>query len=118
MGGSAGTIQMPDEEVDAYIPIETASERYGNMNVKMSGSSQIREMVELHQMIIEVDSDENVEATAAGIESMLKQFHKKEDYKISVPLACCARPRPPSGLSISCSVPSRRSVFWSAASGS
>ncbi len=87
MGGSAGTIQMPDEEVDAYIPIETASERYGNMNVKMSGSSQIREMVELHQMIIEVDSDQNVEATAAGIESMLKQFHKKEDYKISVPLA-------------------------------
>ena len=87
MGGSAGTIQMPDEEVDAYIPIETAEERYGNMNVKMSGSSQIREMVELHQMIIEVDSDENVEATAAGIESMLKQFHKKEDYKVSVPLA-------------------------------
>ncbi len=87
MGGSAGMIQMPDEEVDAYIPIETASERYGNMNVKMSGSNQIREMVELHQMIVEVDSDENVEATAKGIESMLKQFHKKEDYKISVPLA-------------------------------
>jgi putative ABC transport system permease protein len=87
MGGSAGTIQMPDEEVDAYIPIETARERYGNMNVKMTGSNQTRELVELHQMIIEVDSDNNVEATAAGIESMLKQFHKKEDYKISVPLA-------------------------------
>ncbi|NLH16954.1 MAG: FtsX-like permease family protein [Phycisphaerae bacterium] len=87
MGGSAGTIQMPDEEVDAYIPIETARERYGNVNVKMSGSNQIREMVELHQMIIEVDSDVNVESTSKGIESMLKQFHKKEDYKISVPLA-------------------------------
>ncbi len=87
MGSAAGAIQMPDEEVDAYIPIETARERYGNINVKMSGSNQIREMVELHQMIVEVDSDENVEATAKGIESMLKQFHKKEDYKISVPLA-------------------------------
>jgi len=87
MGGSSGTIQMPDEEVDAYIPIETAKERYGNMNVKMSGSNQTRELVELHQMIIEVDSDGDVEATATGIESMLKQFHKKEDYKVSVPLA-------------------------------
>jgi putative ABC transport system permease protein len=82
MGGSSGTIQMPDEEIDAYIPIETARERYGNMNVKMTGSTQTRELVELHQMIIEVDSDSNVEATAAGIESMLKQFHKKEDYKV------------------------------------
>ena len=78
---------MPDEEVDAYIPIETAKERYGNMNVKMSGGNQMQEMVELHEMIVEIDSDVNVEATAAGIESMLKQFHKKEDYKISVPLA-------------------------------
>ncbi len=87
MGGSAGTVQMPDEEVDAYIPIEAAKERYGNMNAKMTGNNQMRELVELHEMIIEVDSDANVEATAAGIGSMLKQFHKKEDYKISVPLA-------------------------------
>ena len=87
MGGSAGTIQMPDEEVDAYIPIESAKERYGNMNTKMTGSEPSRELVELHEMIIEVDSDGDVEATAAGIESMLKQFHKKEDYKVSVPLA-------------------------------
>jgi putative ABC transport system permease protein len=30
---------------------------------------------------------ENVEATAAGIEAMLKRFHKKEDYRVAVPLA-------------------------------
>jgi putative ABC transport system permease protein len=87
MGGVGGTIQMPDEEVDAYIPLEAAQERYGDMATKMTGSEQSRELVELHEMIVEVDSDANVEATAAGIESMLKQFHKKEDYKISVPLA-------------------------------
>jgi len=75
-------------------------------------------MVELHEMIIEVDSDENVEATAAGIGSMLKQFHKKEDYKISVPLALLRQAQATSELLISFWVPLRRSVFSSAASES
>jgi putative ABC transport system permease protein len=114
MGGVGGTIQMPDEEVDAYIPLEAAQERYGDMATKMTGSEQSRELVELHEMIVEVDSDANVEATAAGIESMLKQFHKKEDYKISVPLALL-RQAQASTLSW---VPSPRSVFSSAASAS
>jgi len=44
-------------------------------------------MVELHQMIVEVNSIEDVEPTAKGIENMLARFHKKKDYQISVPLA-------------------------------
>ena len=30
---------------------------------------------------------ENVESTAVGIERMLRNFHKKKDYEVSVPLA-------------------------------
>jgi len=41
----------------------------------------------LHQIIVQVDQAEHVEATAAGIERMLEQFHKKKDYSMSVPLA-------------------------------
>jgi len=85
--GMAGNIQMPDEQIDAYIPIEVARERFGDITVRNTAGSFIREMVELHQMIVEVDDMENVEVTAAGIEAMLKRFHKKEDYRISVPLA-------------------------------
>jgi len=44
-------------------------------------------MVELHKMIVEVEDIKDVEATAKGIEAMLKRFHKKEDYRVSVPLA-------------------------------
>ncbi len=85
--GMAGNIQMPDEEIDAYIPIEVAKERYGDIMTRNMAGTRMREMVELHQMIVEVDAIEHVESVAKGIEAMLKRFHKKEDYRVSVPLA-------------------------------
>ncbi|MBN1126269.1 MAG: ABC transporter permease [Sedimentisphaerales bacterium] len=85
--GLAGNIQMPDEEIDAYIPIEVAQERFGDITTRRTAGSFEREMVELHQMVLQVESMERVESTAAGIEAMLKRFHTKEDYKVSVPLA-------------------------------
>jgi putative ABC transport system permease protein len=85
--GQGGAIQTPDQEIDAYIPIEVARERYGDLTMILTSGSMLREMVELHQLIVEVDAIENVEATAAGLERMLRQFHPKTDYRISVPLA-------------------------------
>ena len=82
-----GAIQAPDEEVDAYIPIQVARERYGDLNTRRSTGAMEREQVELHMILVEVTQDEQVEPTAAAIEAMLKQFHKKLDYRVSVPLA-------------------------------
>jgi len=86
-GSIGGDIQTPDQEIDAYIPIDVARERYGDIFTKNVSGSFTREKVELHQIIVEADSPENVEAVAEGIKAMLKQFHKKMDYKLSVPLA-------------------------------
>jgi putative ABC transport system permease protein len=44
-------------------------------------------LVELHMILVQVRSIDQVEPTANAIRSMLKKFHKKEDYRISVPLA-------------------------------
>jgi len=85
--GLAGSIQTPDKETDAYIPITVAKERFGDVFTQYSSGSRIREKVELHQMIAEVTSIEDVEPTAVAIEAMLQRFHKKVDYQISVPLA-------------------------------
>jgi putative ABC transport system permease protein len=85
--GQAGNIQIPDQEVDAYIPINVARSYFGDITVRMTSGTQEREMVELHQMIVQVDSIEDVEPTSKGIEDMLKRFHKKKDYLVSVPLA-------------------------------
>ncbi len=85
--GQAGNIQIPDQEVDVYIPLEVARRYFGDIFARMTSGSFEREKVELHQIIVEVDGTDHVEAVAAGIERMLGQFHKKDDYIVSVPLA-------------------------------
>jgi putative ABC transport system permease protein len=85
--GQAGNIQIPDQETDAYISLEVARRYYGDIFARATSGSIERERVELHQIIIQVNDPKRVEAVAAGIESMLKLFHKKKDYVVSVPLA-------------------------------
>ena len=86
-GGQAGNIQIPDQDVDVYIPINVARTYFGDVTTRRTAGGYEREMVELHQMIVQVNSVEDVEPVATGIENMLKRFHKKEDYRVSVPLA-------------------------------
>jgi putative ABC transport system permease protein len=86
-GSDTGTLQTPDQLIDAYIPLTAMQERYGDITVRRTAGSRIREKVELHQIIIQVNDVSHVETTAAGIESMLGKFHKQEDYRLQVPLA-------------------------------
>ena len=86
--GKAGDgIPTPDQEVDAYIPLTVCRARFGDMTVRRTSGSFEREMVELHQVIVEVDDTASVEPTANAIKTMLERFHKRVDYKIGVPLA-------------------------------
>ena len=82
-----GSIQTPDMAVDAYIPLNVARERYGDMTVRRTAGSRDREFVELHQILVQVRSEEEVESAALAVEAVLKRFHKRNDYRISVPLA-------------------------------
>ncbi|MCH7908091.1 MAG: ABC transporter permease [Candidatus Hydrogenedentes bacterium] len=84
--GQSADIQTPDEKVDAYIPLAVARARFGDVNFQRTTGSQETEKVELHQLIVEVRANDDVEPTAEGIRAMLKRFHKKEDYRLSVPL--------------------------------
>ncbi len=85
--GQAGNIQIPDQQIDAYIPLKTVRQYYGDIFSKRTAGSRTRELVELHQIIVQVDGTDNVESTAAGIERLLQRFHEKDDYQVSVPLA-------------------------------
>jgi len=86
-GGQGSSVQTPDQEIDAYIPIEVARERYGDVFTLFTSGSMLRESVELHQIIVEVESTAQVEPVADGLDRMLKVSHPKGDYRISVPLA-------------------------------
>ena len=85
--GQGVEIAMPDQEVDAYIPLNVARERYGDVTIRRTSGSRESSRVELHQLIVQVANEDCVEAVDAGIRSMLEHFHKKNDYKIDMPLA-------------------------------
>ena len=86
-GGEGSSVQTPDQEVDAYIPLSTARQRFGDVFTRRTSGSRIRERVELHQLIVEVKSIDAVEPVARGLDRLLKTFHEKGDYRVSVPLA-------------------------------
>jgi putative ABC transport system permease protein len=86
-GSSSSDIQLPDQEVDAYIPIDVARVFYGDIQVKESSGSREIKSVELDQIIVEVADTKDVEAVANGLQAMLERFHTKKDYSMSVPLA-------------------------------
>ena len=83
--GSA--IQSPDRDADAYIPMTVARARFGDIQIQRTAGSTTLEKVELHEIIVEVDSLENVERTADAIEYMIDAFHEKKDFRMQVPLA-------------------------------
>ena len=82
-----GSMQTPDQQVDAYIPLSLARQQFGDVMVRRTAGSREREMVELHEIILEAGGLEDVEPLAAGLEHMLGYHHLNDDYKISVPLA-------------------------------
>ncbi len=83
----AGGARTPDSEVDAYIPINVAKERYSDLMIRRASGSFQAEHVELHRILIAVDETENVESVAAGIERMMQITHPDGDYELFVPLA-------------------------------
>ncbi|MBT3192050.1 MAG: ABC transporter permease [Verrucomicrobia bacterium] len=86
-GGEGTSIQSPDRTSDIYIPLPVARERYGDTEVRIASGSYSREDVQLHQIIVRIDSLKHVEPTAEAIERMFQSSHKTKDYQFHVPLA-------------------------------
>jgi putative ABC transport system permease protein len=82
-----GSVQAPDREIDAYIPISVARHRFGDIHTQRSAGTFLREQVELHQIIVETEGIAEVERVAGAVEFMLDRFHDVNDYRMSVPLA-------------------------------
>ncbi len=84
---ASGGGRTPDSDVDAYIPINVAKERYSDLMIRRASGSFQAEQVELHRIIIAVKNIDNVESVAAGIDRMMQHFHPDGDYDLFVPLA-------------------------------
>ncbi len=84
--GMGGSLIAQDFNRDVYIPLTTDRARFGELLTNEKPGVFIAEKIELSQVTVTVDAMENVKRTAEAIDSMLKQFHPKTDYTITIPL--------------------------------
>lgn len=73
------------ETCKVYIPITCAQKRFGETLIRRSAGSFEAERVELHEIIVMVDSEQRVEEVAQIVDEILKKYHKQKDYDIIVP---------------------------------
>jgi len=85
--GSGGSMQTPDRDADAYIPMNCGIQRFGEAEMRRSTGSFEIERVELSQIIVEFAAIGQVEPGVRAIETMLRSAHKHVDYRADVPLA-------------------------------
>ena len=86
-GTSLGQAQGGANAGNIYIPLTTVKNRFGEISIQVSGGSGANiERVELQEIIVKVSSIDRVLPTRDVLETLMKRFHKKEDYQITVPL--------------------------------
>jgi putative ABC transport system permease protein len=85
--GSAGGVQTPDQPFDLYIPLNVARQRFHDTDRQKGSGSYSNEIIQLHRIIVEVETVEDVAPTALAVRAALDRFHSREDYEIKIPLA-------------------------------
>ena len=84
--GTGSSLAAQDFNKDVYIPLSTDRARFGELLTNEKQGSFTAEKIELSQITVTVDAMENVKRTSEALDSMLRQFHPKRDYTITVPL--------------------------------
>jgi putative ABC transport system permease protein len=84
--GTGSSLAAQEFNKDVYIPLTADRARFGEVIENQKQGSFTAERIELSQITVTVDSMANVKRTSAALDSMLRQFHPKRDYSITVPL--------------------------------
>ncbi|SIN95513.1 putative ABC transport system permease protein [Singulisphaera sp. GP187] len=85
-GGTGSSLSAQDLNKDVYIPLTTDRARFGEVLMGEKQGQFSAERIELSQITVTVRGMDDVKSTASALESMLRQFHPKVDYSITVPL--------------------------------
>lgn len=94
---SGGGLRLGDKQTDQastganlgriYMPVTTVRDRFGETNQTISsGSGRTMETVELQEIIVKAKNVDNVLIVKKSVDSLLSMFHKKKDFKVTVPL--------------------------------
>ncbi|MDY7108903.1 MAG: ABC transporter permease [Planctomycetota bacterium] len=77
---------IDDRAMEVYVPFDTIIDRFGLTSYTQRSGSRESTRVELHQLVCAVDNEENVLNAARGVQAILRNFHDRRDYEITVPL--------------------------------
>ncbi len=81
---------IDDKSFEIYVPFETVIDRYGLVEKSLSAGDLTQRHVELHQIVCEVEHEDDVLDAARCIQTLLARQHKKKDYQVTVPLELLA----------------------------
>ena len=81
-----GSLAAQEFHSDVYVPISTLWSRVGDLVITRRSGSFERESVQLSQITLRVDKVENVMETADLVKQTMAQYHRMEDYAVTVPL--------------------------------
>jgi len=71
---------------EVFLPLSNGRKWFGDMQIKIRAGSRDMEEVELHEIIVRVESSEAVMLVADAAKQMLARQHKTRDYEVVVPL--------------------------------
>lgn len=80
------SIPAHQREPYVYIPFSESKKSFGNISVKAEAGSFEMSKIEVGQLLIHVEDEDQVPATAAVVRRTLENNHQLEDYTITVPL--------------------------------
>ena len=81
-----GESEQTTQSHKVYIPISTMSSRYGDMIIKNSTGNFTAEKIQLHKVVMQMNNPTSVLTAEPQIINLLKRTHKKQDYKLTIPL--------------------------------
>lgn len=76
-GGNDGCVLMPTS---------TDIAQFGKMLFSREQGSEVREIVEVSQCILKMNSEDSVLAAAPVVRQILRQLHRQQDYQVRVPV--------------------------------
>ncbi|MDF7806594.1 ABC transporter permease [Pontiellaceae bacterium B12219] len=77
---------LEGENQAVYIPLRTYIQKRGDFFTQWSEGGGVFEKIELYELILSINTQENVVRAVDAVRRVLKKNHKKEDYSIVVPL--------------------------------
>lgn len=84
--GVGGSLAAEDYNKDLYIPLSTCRARFGDMVIDRRSGQFSAEEIALSQITISVRDSAEVRATGSVVETLLKKFHTRPDYALTIPL--------------------------------